>query len=190
MIGSSRFIVLAIMSAMGSLSMSATAIKVFIAEDGTVAFSDGTLFAGSGYGSTQGTVVLCDGATNTNNPGAATSCAPGVVNSDIVNFGGNSSNIVMQSDRSPGDTNPADLLAFTIQFPGNTVFLQEAAENASGISRTDWTPTSGQPGFCGTTCSDTLTFEIVSDESVAPEPSTILMVAPVLLGLLLFWRKT
>jgi hypothetical protein len=191
MIGFSRCMVVAVISAIGSLSISAAAITVFIAEDGTVAFSNGTPFAGSGYGSTQGTVVLCDGATNTGNPSTATSCAAGVVDSDIVNFGGTNANIIMQSDRSPGDTNVADLVAFTIQFPGNTKFLQEAAENASGISRTDFTPTAGQPGFCGTTCSDTLTFEIVSDEAVpTPEPSTFLMVAAVLLGLLMFWRKT
>jgi hypothetical protein len=190
MIGLSRFVVAAAMSAIGSVSMSAAAITVFIAEDGTVAFSNGTPFAGSGYGSTQGTVVLCDGATNTGNLDTATSCAAGVVNSDIVNFGGTNANIVMQSDQSPGDTNVADMRAFMNEFPGNTKFLQEAAENASGISRTDFTPKSGDPGFCGTTCSDTLTFEIVSDEAVpTPEPSTLLMVAAVLLGLLLFWTK-
>ncbi len=186
----SRFAVFVLLAMPGLSSLSAGVITVFITENGGVAFSNGTPLAGSGYSPSQGTIVLCDGATNTNNPATATSCAAGVSDSDIVNFGGNSNNIVMQSDRSAGDTDAADLLAFSVQYPGNTVFLAESAPNPSGIERTDFTPTARlQPGYAADANGNTLGYEIVSDEDVTPEPSTLLLAASAFAGILLIGGK-
>jgi hypothetical protein len=170
-----------LMIMMGFAPARAASITVVIDENGNAAFSDGTPL--TGYSPTAGTIVLCDGATN--NPTAAfgTGCGRGIVDSDILVFGGSSTNISYQSDKSgQGETNTADLSSFTLQVPSNAIFLQEAAPNANGIERTSWNPNIGQPGFFAVSGTP-VQYQILSDET--PEPSTIWTSAPPILGLLL-----
>jgi len=95
--------------------------------------------------------------------------------SDIIRYNPqqNGGSLVFYSDRTPGDTDLADI-GFPTALYANTLLLTEVG--AEGINGLRYTPTAGQPGFVAG-AGGPVTYLISSD---VPEPSSILLLVTVI----------
>ena len=106
--------------------------------------------------------------------------------SDIIRYNPqqNGGSLVFYSDRTPGDTDLADI-GFPTALYANTLLLTEVG--AEGINGLRYTPTAGQPGFVAG-AGGPVTYVINSD---VPEPSSILLLVTVI-GIVSYrvgWRR-